>query len=596
MHNFLTYDEVEVFPGPKLNVLLGPNGTGKSAITHAICLACAGKPILLARSKDLAQFVKRGKEADPSGSFVEIDILLNKGEMKNCFIATIRRTLSTSNGSSKYLLNRRNTTERDINTLMASLNIDIGNLCSFMPQDRVGKFSAYSPKEMLQNTLRSIACSKTIAGGAMVCTKSDTNDNSCSTSENNDDDEEGDDSDHTNLYEVQMLLAREEKTKISLENDRAVKETEVRKCQNDVDHLEPSVRAAEIRQKLIDIRELYDVKRSIVAILEAGAERKKKQILVEEADEAVAAAEREIAPLVARERDCRRAVTIKEKEFSAVDVQYRRAIKTLGDTRDEAMKCDNETNALQLELRQMEANISALTRQLEGARGDEMRIREQFEQANRALESQNVDVKIKALLDKINGPLAQKQKEAEELLLEHQSNKDDMCGKHDVLRRQMNSIQDPVKIWQNEILRNNQSKPELKGVLQMMQFLRDNDAQFRQEGKLQGAVYGPVAFHCNVSDPVCGIMLENTVNIYKWMQFVVTNDHDGNFLKQMLRQRNVRADVAVVTPSRSAEVQQRLQQGRDELDSRGDFVRQLGIKGLVSKTQWLCLHVVHLHI
>ena len=40
MHNFLTYDDVEVFPGPKLNVLLGPNGTGKSAITHAICLAC----------------------------------------------------------------------------------------------------------------------------------------------------------------------------------------------------------------------------------------------------------------------------------------------------------------------------------------------------------------------------------------------------------------------------------------------------------------------------------------------------------------------------------------------------------------------------
>lgn len=42
MFNFLTYDECEVFPGPKLNVLIGPNGTGKSAMTHAICLACAG--------------------------------------------------------------------------------------------------------------------------------------------------------------------------------------------------------------------------------------------------------------------------------------------------------------------------------------------------------------------------------------------------------------------------------------------------------------------------------------------------------------------------------------------------------------------------
>jgi recombinational DNA repair ATPase RecF len=29
MVNFLTYDECEVFPGPRLNIVLGPNGTGK---------------------------------------------------------------------------------------------------------------------------------------------------------------------------------------------------------------------------------------------------------------------------------------------------------------------------------------------------------------------------------------------------------------------------------------------------------------------------------------------------------------------------------------------------------------------------------------
>lgn len=42
MYNFLTFDECEVFPGPKLNVVIGPNGTGKSTLTHAICLACCG--------------------------------------------------------------------------------------------------------------------------------------------------------------------------------------------------------------------------------------------------------------------------------------------------------------------------------------------------------------------------------------------------------------------------------------------------------------------------------------------------------------------------------------------------------------------------
>ena len=28
MINFLTYDDCEVFPGPRLNVILGPNGSG----------------------------------------------------------------------------------------------------------------------------------------------------------------------------------------------------------------------------------------------------------------------------------------------------------------------------------------------------------------------------------------------------------------------------------------------------------------------------------------------------------------------------------------------------------------------------------------
>ena len=44
MKNFLTFDECEVFTGPRLNIVIGPNGTGKSALTHAICLACCGSP------------------------------------------------------------------------------------------------------------------------------------------------------------------------------------------------------------------------------------------------------------------------------------------------------------------------------------------------------------------------------------------------------------------------------------------------------------------------------------------------------------------------------------------------------------------------
>ena len=38
LRNFLTYDWVEFRPGPYLNMIFGPNGTGKSSIACAICL------------------------------------------------------------------------------------------------------------------------------------------------------------------------------------------------------------------------------------------------------------------------------------------------------------------------------------------------------------------------------------------------------------------------------------------------------------------------------------------------------------------------------------------------------------------------------
>lgn len=36
--NFVTYTEAEFKPGPSLNMVIGPNGTGKSTLVCAICL------------------------------------------------------------------------------------------------------------------------------------------------------------------------------------------------------------------------------------------------------------------------------------------------------------------------------------------------------------------------------------------------------------------------------------------------------------------------------------------------------------------------------------------------------------------------------
>ena len=43
-----------------------------------------------------------------------------------------------------------------VKDIMKKFSIDVDNLCSFMPQDKVGAFSRYSPKDILQNTLKSV--------------------------------------------------------------------------------------------------------------------------------------------------------------------------------------------------------------------------------------------------------------------------------------------------------------------------------------------------------------------------------------------------------------------------------------------------------
>lgn len=42
--NFVTYTSAEFHPGPKLNMVIGPNGTGKSTLVCAICLGLGWGP------------------------------------------------------------------------------------------------------------------------------------------------------------------------------------------------------------------------------------------------------------------------------------------------------------------------------------------------------------------------------------------------------------------------------------------------------------------------------------------------------------------------------------------------------------------------
>ncbi|TFY82531.1 hypothetical protein EWM64_g1483 [Hericium alpestre] len=146
LENFVTYDHVEFRPGPHMNMIIGPNGTGKSSIACAIALGLNYPPSILGRAAELNSFVKMGT----SEGFIEIEL---KGKIGKPNLV-IRRNLSSKSKSSTFTINDQSASGKEVAQKMNELNIQVGNLCSFLPQDKVSEFAQMTPQQLLRETQR----------------------------------------------------------------------------------------------------------------------------------------------------------------------------------------------------------------------------------------------------------------------------------------------------------------------------------------------------------------------------------------------------------------------------------------------------------
>ena len=142
MKNFLAYDGVTVCPGPRLNLVVGPNGAGKSTIVGAICLALGGNTRVMDRGNP-KDWVKSGQ------SVFEIEVDLNRPKPGKDVITFKRRV--TKDGKSMFWIDGEQKTEKEVKKYVTDLDIQLDNLCHFLPQEKVAEFAALAgkPTEML---------------------------------------------------------------------------------------------------------------------------------------------------------------------------------------------------------------------------------------------------------------------------------------------------------------------------------------------------------------------------------------------------------------------------------------------------------------
>jgi chromosome segregation ATPase len=137
-------------------------GTGKSTILCAICLGLGGQPPLLGRADDARLFIMHEKD------IAEIEIEIAPFPDKETHV--VRRVIDRNKGAtgkrsrgiaaSSYYINGREVKADEIRSLVSDVyNIAIDNLCTFLPQDRVGSFSGFDSKQLLLETEKSVSAS-----------------------------------------------------------------------------------------------------------------------------------------------------------------------------------------------------------------------------------------------------------------------------------------------------------------------------------------------------------------------------------------------------------------------------------------------------
>lgn len=145
--NFTTYSYGEFILSPTLNMIIGPNGTGKSTFVAAVCLGLGGKIDLIKR-KNMDSMIKSGS----TEALIEIKLRNKDGEPD----VTIKRTFFLKNTKSRWWVNGSSSDVLKVRQLVLDLGIQLDNLCHFLPQERVAEFATLSPEKLLLETERTI--------------------------------------------------------------------------------------------------------------------------------------------------------------------------------------------------------------------------------------------------------------------------------------------------------------------------------------------------------------------------------------------------------------------------------------------------------
>ncbi|CAK9827391.1 Structural maintenance of chromosomes protein 5 [Anthophora retusa] len=474
LENFVTYNKVTIKPGKNLNVIIGPNGTGKSTIVCAIVLGLGGKPTTIGRATHVADYVKRGCEE------AKIEIHLTNGR-KNDIV--IRREFNIR-GKSQWFLDDRHSNIKEIQELTSSLNIQVDNLCQFLPQDKVQDFSKMNAQELLENTERSV-------GDPIILEH------------------------HKNLIEYRAEQKNLEK-QIETKKKILVVKTQI------YEGLQESVKSIKerklIKKKIISLKQkkawiLYDQKRRQLLKL-----KKKKEAAAAD----VVSLETEMQPINDAMENIKSEITLLKSSISDHSYKIKVSTSKLKKMMDDILECEDN-------IRECE-NTCKQRIQTEEARDHDIDLAQQ--------QKNKLDNDLLLMLKDI-GSEETLTKQRQEILsnIENKRNIINMLTSKSLgIKQEEESVNLQIRAQETELQLHNAEAKRLQllreksqDTYKAVQWLREN------RNKFSGIVHEPILLNINVKDVSYAKYLENIIAFRDLIAFVCENKKDMNMLLYHLR-------------------------------------------------------------
>ncbi|XP_074787482.1 structural maintenance of chromosomes protein 5 isoform X2 [Athene noctua] len=468
-------------------MIIGANGTGKSSIVCAICLGLAGKPSFIGRADKVGLFVKQGCLK----GVVEVELY----KVPDNIIIT--REIQAVNNTSTWFIDRKSATLKAVEEQIAALNIQVDNLCQFLPQDKVGEFARLSKVELLEATEKSIGPPE--------------------------------------MYQFHCELKNFREKERELENLCRDKTHSLEKMIQRTERYKQDIEKFHEHKRHLDLIEMLERKRPWV---EYESVRQQHEEVKKSRDQA----KEELKNLKEMQSPMTKKIQETEEYFKSLNMKIRHKADEI---KDISQKCKQKQDALEMKDKQIEEINQALRMKKDEEMDRQRKIHnthEMIKDWKKELSAMAVCVNLQPQTDAINNELKKLQDKRANI---HSGISDLIAGKMNQ-EREKKRITDRLEQLNNIMnMKEENLKARFEDTHSALMWLRQNKDKFKKE------VCEPIMLEINMKDSRHAKYVENHVSSNDMRAFVFESQEDMEmFLVQMRDHQKLRVN-AVCSPAES---------------------------------------------